>query len=233
MNSTRIINVILVAVVVGLIAWGLTLIKVPQPAAPQEVKAGEYTESGAYYDIKVAYPAAPASERAIIESSLQADVADFKQSVSGLDPTVMPSLADHKLAFDAEFKTYTTPAYTSYFYTIYEDTGGAHPNGFFKTFVFDQSGRQVGLKDILGKNPQWLEELSLLVSNDVVAQLKQRLGQTDVTGAIFAEGLAPKEENFQTFVIDGGDLLIEIPPYQVAAYAAGTFEVRIKLSDIQ
>ena len=101
------------------------------------------------------------------------------------------------------------------------------------TFVFDKDGNKVALGQLFPNNPNWLEELSLVVSNDVVAQMKQRTGLDDITGSVFAEGLATKEENFQNFVIDGDMLVVEIPPYQVAAYAAGSFEVRTPLKGLQ
>ncbi len=84
-------------------------------------------------------------------------------------------------------------------------------------------GNQLVIADLFQPGSNWLEELSLLVSNDVVSQVKQRLGIDDTTGAIFPEGLSPNEENFQNFAVDGTSLLIELPPYQVAAYAAGSF----------
>lgn len=242
MSTVKIFNAILLAVAVGLVAWGLTFIHVQKPAAaepdsatvqaPVQLQPSTYTESGSHYDISVAYPATSAAERATMEAAFASQIADFKSAVADLDPSVMPSLADHKLSFGAEYKAYEAPGYTSYLYTVYEDTGGAHPNGYFKTFVFDAQGKEVTLDKVLAGNPNWLEELSLAVSNDVVAQMKQRTGQDDVTGLLFAEGLAPKAENFENFVIDGDTLVIEIPPYQVAAYAAGSFEVRLPLSSI-
>ena len=57
----------------------------------------------------------------------------------------------------------------------------------------------------------------------------------DLTWSAWAQaaGLAPTVENYSTFAVDGDTLLIELPPYQVAAYAAGSFEVRVPLKDIQ
>lgn len=211
----------------------------PLPPVQQHVLAGEqigegneyrYSEEGQYYTAEAFYP----GDKPVIEQALADLIAEFKQNIAGLDATVMPSLADgHKLAFAAEYKTYTGTKTTSYAYAVYEDTGGAHPNTYFKTFVFDQQGNEIGIKDSIASNPNGLEELSLLVSDDVTAQMKQRLNQDDVTGALFVEGLAPTVENFSNFVIDGDTLVILIPPYQVAAYAVGSFEVRIKLKDIQ
>ena len=107
--------------------------------------------------------------------------------------------------------------------------------------MFDLDGNEVTLAQVLDTNPNWLEELSLLVSQDVQKQLIARMGDSlpvgaegpDVTGAMFPEGVAPKAENFKNFVIDYDTLVIHIPPYQVAAWAAGSFEVRIPLSSLR
>lgn len=225
------------------------------PLAPQErhVLMGSttpegdyvYVEDAPYYTIEVRYPAktalsgaADAKARFAIETALAARIAQFKtdgnfENLTEEDVRIQGLGADRKYALGLEYKTYTSLGYVSYLYTIYADTLGAHPNLYFLTFVFDNKGEQVALGQLFPNNPNWLEELSLLVSNDVVAQIRQRTGIDDVTGSVFAEGLAPVESNFQNFVLEGDSLLIEIPPYQVAAYAVGTFEVRIPLKDLQ
>lgn len=232
MNIKAIIGLVaLVAVALG--GWWLYTQNAPAGQG-QVLEAQEFTEETEYTSIEVAYPAAIGPVRAFIEAAMGKVVADFRQNTAGLDATVMPSLEGRKLALVAEYKAYTG-AYntTSYAYTVYEDTGGAHPNGYFKTFVFDENGKILSLADMYAPNPNGLEELSLLVSNAVVAEMKQRTGQDDVTGSLFAEGLSPKEDNFQNFYLDGDTLVILIPPYQVAAYAVGSFEVRIPLTDIK
>ncbi len=233
MNTKQIISVLVVVVIAGGVWWFLAKAPAPASTDTQTMQASTFAEEGTTTSTKVDYPAAPAAERAAIETSLAQDVADFRQSTDGLDATVLPSLADgHKLMFTAEYKAYTGADTASYFYTIYEDTGGAHPNAYFKTFVFDAQGTRLALADVLKNNPNWLQELSLLVSNDVVKQYKERAQVDDTTGLIYDEGLAPKEENFQNWYLDGDTLVIEIPPYQVAAYVLGSFEVRIPLADI-
>lgn len=204
-----------------------------------------YVEEAPYYVIEARYPAktpladaADRKARLAIETALAAHIAQFKadgnfDSLTAEDVQIQGLGPDRKYALGLEYKAYQSADYTSYAYSIYEDTLGAHPNGYYLTFVFDKNGDQVSLGQLFPNNPNWLQELSLLVSNNVVSQMKVRTGADDVTGSLFAEGLAPKEENFQNFVIDGGTLVVLLPPYQVAAYAAGTFEVKIPLKDLQ
>jgi len=241
---------VLAAVVLGV--WATYSRSVGHPmgptATPTNILGGtattsgdlEYTESHPYYRVSLLYPAATPlvgqadlHARQYIEEALKDELNDYSDTVKDLTPDILPPLGSgYQLELVATYQKYQGHGTVSYFYTIFWDSGGAHPNTFFKTFVFDQNGKAMSLADILGANPNWLTELSLVVSNDVVAQMKQRLGQDDVTGAIFADGLAPKEDNFADWFIDGDTLVVEIPPYQVAAYALGSFEVRIPLSSL-
>ncbi len=219
---------------------------IAQQTAPEVVPASTHTEEGPYMSIMVEYPEAPTGIRTQIERGMGEVVNTFKAnaSVDTLTPEDIElfGLGDtRKFALGAEYKRFDAPGYTSYAYLIYEDTLGAHPNVNFKTFVFDAEGNLITLNQLLSSNPQWLEELSLEVSTQVVAEVKKRFADSlpqgeegpDVTGAVFVEGLAPVESNFQNFVIDGEELVILIPPYQVAAYAAGVFEARVPLAGLQ
>jgi hypothetical protein len=176
-------------------------------------------------------PEADAAALDTIERSLQMDITEFEQNVAGLTPEVLPSLADQKLSFSAEYKKFISPHLESYLYTIYEDTGGAHPNGYFKSFVFGMTGATVGLGDLFTSTSTngYLNQISAIASADIENQMHERLGG-DPAGSIFADGLAPQADNFQVFVVDGPTLKLFFPPYQVAAYAAGSFEVDIPLS---
>jgi len=256
------ISLVLLVVAAGVVGLWASVAKPPAAdTQSQHVLQGTrqdnhdyvYTESTDVYDIKAAWPdkvpfsAAAASITAglTLEKALKDRIDQFKvdgnfanltaedKQIQGLDGT-------RKYVLGMEYKDYTAPGYHSYLYTVYADTLGAHPNAYFFTKVFDLNGAEVTLGQVLSNNPNWLEELSLVVSQDVQKQLIARLGDSlpsgvegpDVTGVMFPEGVAAKAENFQNFVIDGDDLVIAIPPYQVASWAAGSFEVRIPLSEI-
>lgn len=251
-------------VVLGLIFAGLASFTTAPVAAPtagdkSAILGGtlgsdgayHYSDDSEYYRIEADYPArtgladaADLKVRTTIEQDLAQQIATFKTD-SGLD-VLTPQDAEiqgltneRKYALALEYMPLTSSTTVSFAYQVYADTLGAHPNLYYKTFVFDQDGNRLALGDVLKNNPNWLEELSLLVSQDVTAQLKTRLDSlpqgnegADVTDSIFAEGLVAKEENFENFVVDGDSLVILIPPYQVAAYAVGPFEVRLPLSEV-
>ncbi len=244
--------VILAGLLVVVSFWPTTPPKTA-PVVQEQVLAGtlssagdyEYAEDEKYYTVKASYPAetglsaeADAKARLTIERSLADRIAEFKKN-GGLNDMTAENAAiqnlggDRKYALDLKYKKFTAPDSVSYLYTVYEDTGGAHPNTYFMTFVFDKQGNKMELAQLFPSNPKWLEELALLVSNDVVSQYKARAQVEDTTGLLFNEGLAPKAENFSNFVLDGNSLAVYLPPYQVAAYAAGSFEVKIPLKDLQ
>ncbi len=122
----------------------------------------------------------------------------------------------------------------SYVYQIYQDTGGAHPNGFFKTITFDTTGNEVTLEGLFKPDARYLDVLSAKSKVLVIAELENRLGQK-VDESIedwVRMGTAPSPEALQFFYLDGTNLVMIFPRYQVAAYAAGDFEARIPLSEL-
>ncbi|HEV7449546.1 MAG TPA: DUF3298 domain-containing protein [Candidatus Paceibacterota bacterium] len=254
MNTKQIMWAVGVLIVLVVVFGVLTSFTKPTSIvkpAEQHALAGTLQDNGDYvfdestdtYEIKaqwpgtIALPTADASAKArlVIEQDIADRIATFKsESIAGIDSQETAHLKElgTKYALGFEYKHYSSPGYESYWYTVYEDTGGAHPNSYFFTHVFDAQGNDVKLADMLKDNPNWLDDLAALVRKDVVAQYKTRAEVSDTTGLIFDEGLAAKEENFSNWYLDGTDLVIEIPPYQVAAYVAGSFEVRVPLADV-
>jgi hypothetical protein len=203
-----------------------------------------YTEDKDYYTIKAAYPATTGLEpeadlkaRATIEQGLAQGIADFKKD-SGLD-TLTPQdaqiqnlSADHRYSLDMEYKAFTSSSTVSYAYQVYADTLGAHPNLYYKTYVFDEQGNQLALADLfVASSTTYLKQISDAATAQIKDELTSRLGAAP-GDSFFAEGTAANPDNFQSFVIDGDELVFLIPPYQVAAYAAGAFEVHIPLSQL-
>lgn len=245
----------LVLLGIGLIVFG-SLQHTAAPAKPAEIvhvltgtttPAGNYAyaEVAPYYTIEATYPAtttlegsADGAARLAIETALAGRIAEFKKNgnldaltpedikIQGLGP-------DRKYALDMSYKIYTAPQYVSVVYTIYEDTLGAHPNAYYLTFLFDKAGQKVGIESLLSGNRNGLALLAQRAAVQVGAELKKRMGAEDTTGLLFAEGFAPTADNYSNFYVDGGDLVVLFPPYQVAPYAAGAFEARVPLRELK
>jgi len=120
------------------------------------------------------------------------------------------------------FTAYTaSPRHLSIRFEEFRDTGGAHPNTAYASFVFDTDRQaRLGLKDIFRDTPAALAVLS---------DLALRRMEMVLDGTMFPEGLAPKIENFDVFVLDGADMVFTFPPYQVASYAQGAQVLRVPL----
>lgn len=120
------------------------------------------------------------------------------------------------------FKAYSAgPGLLSLLFEQYRDTGGAHGNYAYASFVFDlKAGRALGLGEVFTDLPKALAVLS---------ELSARRFAISLGGAPFPEGHAPKAENFQVFVLDGGDMVFTFAPYQVASFAEGAQTLRVPL----
>lgn len=205
----------------------------------------QHKEESDFYTIQINYPdktplstrggwGAEARAQKAIEDLLEDQIDSFKDLADGnLSDEEKTRLAQSKLKYSLNvgYKAYSSGEYVSYEFDIFMDTGGAHPNNFFETLVFDLDGHEQVLEDLF-KDSAYLERVSALALTQVKEQLTQRAGE-NATDSIIAEGLSAKAENFQNFVVDSDRLRIFIPPYQAAAYAAGTFEVQIPLHDIR
>jgi hypothetical protein len=212
-----------------------------------ETGAYSHVEDGEYWTIEATMPQRTAlfrwwkpgpdeHVRTAIESWLLGDIAEFKKNIGAgaLTPEQQAVIEGSAgtYSYDAKYQRFQSAddRLMSYEYDIYVDTGGAHPNTYFKTFVFDRDGTMLKLADLFTPS-SYLERLAATSTAQIMNDLGTRL-KVDPTGALFADGLTPKEENFSNFVIDGDTLVLLFPPYQVAAYAAGPFEVRIPLSNL-
>lgn len=206
-----------------------------------------YETSTEWYVISVQYPnqtplkqtAGPAAEvRAMqrMESWLSSQIDGFVQGgnfeqLTQEDKDIIGFSAGRRYALDISYDMYRSPHTVSYVYTVYTDTLGAHPNGYFYTVVFDtETGAELTLGDIL--EGEWLPYVADQSRRQIVNRLAEAYGGAERV-VLFEEGLAPREGNFLNAYLDGEDIVILFDPYQVAAYAAGSQEVRISRSEVR
>lgn len=216
------------------------------PLAPEEVPSGPqvYEEHGQYFDIKATYPSetalkasmgadADAEAVAAMEDFVDETVSEFKQQgnfnnltaediqILGLSETRKESLT---IAYEEKLGAHTA----SYVYTLHLDTLGAHPNAFYRTFTFDSAtGAELGINDLFVARSEYLKRLSAIAEFELTKSLKD-FADIDY----IRQGVAPEGQNFQSFAIDGNNLVLIFPPYQVAPYAAGSQSVSIPLSQL-
>ena len=96
-------------------------------------------------------------------------------------------------------------------------TGGAHPNNWPETWVFDMAtGQRLGLDDVFADPAEALAEIAPLVRAD----LRKTLGQMALDDML-DPGTTPTPDNYADFVLSDEGVTFLFAPYQVAPYAAG------------
>ena len=237
-----------VVAVLGVLWWllggsltPLSQIQEENPLTYEETAAGDriYTEITDLYSIHVVYPAVASVEvQARIEALVKEEVAWFKEeSVALINEQEAERLREVERRYELiiEYKPYISGSFTSYEFDIYLDTGGAHPNAFYRTATFGTAGEELLLENLFVQNAPYLPRLSEEAYTRVLAELRRRTGG-EVTpnmedGARL--GTAPSPEALQFFYLSDGSLHLLFPPYQVAAYAMGSFDVAIPLSELR
>ena len=242
------IIVLLLAVVVGVGGWYVFTHTQSLPHVLTENGDRLIKEDTDYYTVQVVYPnttrlstrtdsSKQADDRAVaaIEADMKDTVSLFKNNANkALTTEEKARLAEQKVKYSLNIgnHAYNSGSFVSYEFDLFEDTGGAHPINAYKTLVFDLKGNQVKLGDLFTSN-EYLNRIAAEAKKQVEAQLTSRTGGEDAASALVADGVAAREENFSNWVDNEGVLTIFIPPYQAAAYAAGSFEVRIPLQDLK
>lgn len=210
-------------------------------ATESVLPAGGYSEHAPYYDIVANYPtttpltgAAGGAAIRRMQDFIAQTIAQFKSdgNFANLTPDDI-----HVLGFDQGRRYTLQTTYligssartVSYIFTLYEDTGGAHGNTFFHTFVFDTAtGQNLSLVDLFTPGASYLDTLSRLSR----AKLSDVIGRDMADPSTISSGTTPEEKSFMNFFFDNRDFVILFPPYQVAAYAAGPQTLRIPLSEL-
>ncbi len=217
-----------------------------QPAniANTDAPATKYADHGKYYDIDLQYPShtplaqiageqAEANAVQLFRQFSENTAEGFKEdgqlgSLTDADAKIQGLDSSRKYSLSDTFDFYSSPSTISYNFEIYSDTLGAHPNTYYRSFTFDaKTGTSLGLGDLFVSGVNYLNTLSTLSRTSLTSQLGDN-GSPETINA----GTTPDEDNFQNFVIDGKNLVIFFPPYQVAAYAAGPQSVKIPFSQL-
>ena len=212
--------------------------------------AAHLSESAAYYTVDMQYPTgnvfgaaqASAEANAAAVAAMQQYAAtttvQFKTDggfahLTKSDIQTM-GLGERKEALSSTYKVYAGSRTVSYAFTIYEDTLGAHPNTFFKTFTFDTAtGKPLSLSDLFIPGSKYLTFLSTQSRTDIPKLIDKKAGAPGMSDAeMIKSGTTADEVNFQDFYIDGKNFVLLFPPYQVAAYAVGDLADSIPLSTL-
>jgi hypothetical protein len=214
--------------------------------APLRSEPVHIRDTGTYYDIDLTYPSATplqslsesANAAAVntMRAGMEQVAAEFKKNgnyagISREDAAIW-GVDKRKAVLSSKYTSYSGERTVSYVFEIYEDTLGAHPNLYFRTFTFDTTtGKQVMLGDLFDPSVRYLERLSGKARSDLPHSIRERSG-SDPDMEYLTRGTAPTAENFQHFYIEGAKLVVIFPPYQVGPYVLGTQVLSIPLPQL-
>lgn len=100
--------------------------------------------------------------------------------------------------------------------------GGAHPNSYIDTIVYDfKKDKEIFLEEILEST---LEEISNLCKEKII---KENLLKEYYVDYMVKDGLKPISKNFKRFAIEKNCIIFFFEKYQIAPYAAGEFSVSL------
>jgi Protein of unknown function (DUF3298) len=198
------------------------------------VEKKKLEEHAAYYDVTAAYPSttglaggADAAALTAMKGFEQNFIDGFKErgnfaNLTAADVAAQNLGGDRKYALDIDYDTYRGSHTVSYVFIAYENSLGAHPNTYYRTFTFDtQTGAILALDDLFLPGKDYLSRVSKQTRADLPSILKAKAGGTSPDLKLITDGTQPQDDSFQNFAIDGTKLNMIFPPYQVAAYVYG------------
>ena len=153
-----------------------------------------------------------------INKKIKEFISDVKHDDIGIDelPEELRNYTmDIKSSFSEPFPGIATVEFETYsFYA-----GRAHPLTVLEAMNFDlRNGKVLQLQGLFSKKPEYLNSLSSYCKKHSKVPIS------------FEEGIEPKPENFENFLITKTGLKIIFNAYQIAPYAAGPSDVTIPFS---
>jgi len=191
------------------------------PGVLGEIRQAETTRA---FHVDVAYPVPCAPDAARTLRDHVADtVRDFKETDPEHDLAFFPHpyelIVQYETASAAHGRLLSVRLHTMAY------TGGAHPNNWPDTWVFDLAdGRALTLDDLFPARDGALR----LLAPYVRTQLRNALDQMALDDMLLP-GTEPTPDNYARFTLTGQGLTFLFPPYQVAPYAAGEQHVTIPM----
>jgi uncharacterized protein YecT (DUF1311 family) len=180
------------------------------------------------FDVSVAYPqtGVKAIDAALLAYA-QGAVQDFKALGADRQPQ------DPVYTLDTTYSVERNDGKVfAVLFTVYTDTGGAHPNHDFATLNFLlPDGAQIFLPEIVD-GARGIRRVSDLVTADLMKRLASGAEPISDSDTI-KMGSGPYADNFADFILEPNAIRILFPPYQVASYAAGEQESTIPLASLK
>ena len=141
-----------------------------------------------------------------------------------------PIIDNQIYSLDITYDTYSYQNIVSYVFTIFINTGGAHPNTIIDTISYDKKENKViTISELVKDNPDLLSFLSNKSREEL---LKNKDLQNQSIKEMLLEGTAPTNDNFKNFAFTPNGFTVYFNRYQVAPYSYGSFYIIIPYSEL-
>lgn len=177
-------------------------------------------------------------ENADVKNWIEVKVNEFSSSaivdIEEYNKTKEKDWPDMNYEFDAGYTLSTSSEYIAYVYEIYNYTGGAHGSDTFSPYIINKkTGKKVeSLNEIYNQNIyKFLQDYC---RSDLKKQFKDTEGLSDMmSDDMFTSGTEGIMDNYSTFWFEGDNIIIHFGQYQIAPYAAGQFNVKVPLTQVE
>lgn len=195
------------------------------------------------YHVAVGYPQLDGPPGGATRAAVDAANRSIRDSVEALVETYRPAEAVPADAPASEVTTvdggyddpFLAPGVFSALVEVYAYTGGAHGNTAYAPINVDlTTGAPVRLGALFRRDAAWADTLAARVGPALVAEAAARMEATEdeARGALYAEGYDAGAMRDATFTLGADSLALHFVPYEVAAYAFGTFRVPVAYTDL-
>ncbi|MEY4747097.1 MAG: hypothetical protein RLZZ416_146 [Candidatus Parcubacteria bacterium] len=235
------------AVILMLVVVGLLPLRQPTPQVNGHLLAGSKSVSGDFQyhaespslTVVALYPAATPIKDPTIDARVRMEVEQFVlDKINSFKSKYANVPEGNHVTLELLYTQSLSSKTFSYVYEtrISEKGGGSYlsqeDSDVFESIVFDNNGNRMSLGDLFTLGSGYLGIISREATGLVQQQLDQLARERGTTFTIKVAGLAPTEENFKAFSLNGTRLLIIFSVGQAADKEAGPLYVDLPLESL-
>lgn len=131
----------------------------------------------------------------------------------------------NEYTLESDYVREESTLYTTYVFSTYIYTGGAHGNQFRSTTTFDKAGTLVTLDTLFTDVPAALEFIS--------EYAKAQRAETEFNTDMWLSGLDPNVDVYNRYIVRDDALEFLFDPYEIAPYSSGLQKIIIPKSVYQ
>jgi hypothetical protein len=195
----------------------------------------QYQEEAPSYTVLALYPAATPIKDPAIDARVRTEVEQFVlDRINSFKAKYANGSAanNHPILEILYTQSLSSKTFSYVYETRVSTTENLSVSDVFESIVFDNSGNRLTLGDLFSPGSGYLGIISREATGLVQQQLDQLARERGITMKINAEGLAPTQENFKAFALNGTRLIILFPAGQAADKEAGPLYADLPLESL-